>query len=411
MKVIKLSRTDISEIVKRTVRSILSESVSEVMGSAMAGNDDVIQDIVNYIKQEWNRILQDGEEPADTGSFTLDSEPGFVGRVDSYIILIPYELTSELGIAEQFDFNVEVQNFFLSPDLLKYFGLSERSTKGTSYGGGEYDKYLKPRMRVRQSRIDLTVTAVNDELQVQGLMSTMYHELNHNMTQLQVKVKKEDQLDGDELDDATLFTMSKRRNANPHYTTERELHPDPLRGMLQTMTYRNYTEAHRGMNFIFYGLWETTERNARAEAIYGDLMSMNSKRENFKEDFKKTYLFKQINEFKTLLAQLEEIPAYTNNWNYAASVMNMNRRGVNKEPDRGEKFLEKVKARFIKRSYELLDILYKKGMKVAEYYYQQHEPKKAKSPLEKYKENKARTDDRRNAQNLLRAIFGDDNGY
>lgn len=62
--------------------------------------------------------------------------------------------------------------------------------------------------------------------------------------------------------------------------------------------------------------------------------------------------------------------------------MNMKR---NRTQD-GEKFYEEVKQRFIKRTNELIDVLYKKGMKVAEYYYQEHEPKKEKFRLEKYKE-------------------------
>ena len=53
MNVIKLNRTDISEMVKRAVHSILNESVSEVMGSAMAGKEEAIQNMVDYIEKEW----------------------------------------------------------------------------------------------------------------------------------------------------------------------------------------------------------------------------------------------------------------------------------------------------------------------------------------------------------------------
>lgn len=386
MKVIKLNRTDISEMVKRAVHSLLSESVSEVMGSAMAGKEKAIQDMVDYIQQEWNRILRDGDDPADSSTFSLNNPPGLGGQLNTYVILVPDDLTRELGIAEKFDFNVAVEDYIAGPEVIKHFGYWERASKGTSYGGKEYDQYLKPKMRVKQSRIDIIVPAVNDELQIQGMVSTMYHELNHNMTQLQTKVKKHDQFDSDELNNTNLFSMTKRSNANPHYTTQRELKPDPFRGMLQTISYGQYTEAHRAMNFIFYGLWETTERNARAEAIYGDLMALKSRRENFKEDFKKTDLYNQIKQFKDLLAKVEEVPATENNWQYAANVMNMNRRGTNKGLNRSENFQEEVKERFIKRTNELIEMLYRKGMKVAEYYYQEHEPKKEKSRLEKYKE-------------------------
>ena len=388
MNVIKLNRTDISEMVKRAVHSILNESVSEVMGSAMAGKEEAIQNMVDYIEKEWDRILRDGEEPADSGTFSLNDPPGLGGKIDTYVILVPDDLTRELGIAERFDFNVAIQNYTAAPNVIQHFGHWERGTKGTSYGGKEYDVYLKPKMRVKQSRIDLTVPAVNGELQIQGMVSTMYHELNHNMTQFQSKVKKQDQFDDDQLNRTNLFTMSKRSGpGNPHYTTARELNPDPLRGMLQTLSYGQYAEAHRAMNFLFYGLWETTERNARAEAIYGDLMALKSTRENFKTDYPKTDLCNQIEQFKELLGKVEEVPADANNWRYAANVMNMKRRGLNNDMSRDDaKFLEEVKERFINRTNQLIDMLYKKGMKVAEYYYQEHEPKKEKSRLEKYKE-------------------------
>jgi hypothetical protein len=174
--------------------------------------------------------------------------------------------------------------------------------------------------------------------------------------------------------------MAKRGNENPHFTTARELNPDPFREMLQTLSYAPYTEAHRAMNFLFYGLWETTERNARAEAIYGDLMALKSKRENFKNDYPKTDLSNQIDQFKELLDLVSQVPADANNWKYAANVMNMNRRGLNKNMSRNDaKFFEEVKERFINRTNELIEMLYKKGMKVAEYYYQEHEPKKEKN--------------------------------
>ena len=50
MGVIHLTHKDINEMVYKAVRSILSETVQEVMGSSMVDKEDVIQDIVNYIK-------------------------------------------------------------------------------------------------------------------------------------------------------------------------------------------------------------------------------------------------------------------------------------------------------------------------------------------------------------------------
>lgn len=65
MNVIKLNRNDLSEMIRRAVNSLLSESVREEMGSIVAGKEDVINEIVEYIVNEWERIKREGEEPAD----------------------------------------------------------------------------------------------------------------------------------------------------------------------------------------------------------------------------------------------------------------------------------------------------------------------------------------------------------
>jgi hypothetical protein len=64
----------------------------------------------------------------------------------------------------------------------------------------------------------------------------------------------------------------------------------------------------------------------------------------------------------------------------------MNVRGKNKNRKNTESFYEKVKERFITRSEQLVDILYRKAMKVAELYFQRNGPKKEPTRLEKYKQ-------------------------
>lgn len=382
MNIIKLNRSDLAEVVKRTVRSVMNESVSEAMGSIMAGKEDVIREIVDYIKHEWERIQVDNDTPVDSGTFSQGKSNTQVGTYASYKFVVPNKITSQLDIADYFEFNVTIDNYITTPDVIAGFSQGDRNTGGASYSGPEYSQYMKPKMRVFRSRIDLTVPAFNYELQERGLVSAIYHELNHNKTQLMTKANKQDRFSDEQLNNTTLFSMSKRKNENPHFTVARSMRPDPIGAWLQDMTYNKYLEQFKSLNFIFYGLWETTERNARAEAIYGDLMAFDSKRENFKTDYPKTELYYQIERFKELLADVSKVPSDTEVWFYAAEVMNMKQ---NRTQD-GRKFYEEVKQRFIKRTNELIDILYKKGMKVAEYYYQEHEPKKEKSRLEKYKE-------------------------
>ena len=49
MNIIKLNRNDLSEMIRRAVNSLLSESVREEMGSIAAGKENVIGEIVEYI--------------------------------------------------------------------------------------------------------------------------------------------------------------------------------------------------------------------------------------------------------------------------------------------------------------------------------------------------------------------------
>ena len=380
MNVIKLNRTDISEMVRRAVRSIVNESVSEVMGSAMADKEGAIEDIVNYVKYKWAEI-QENVKPIDTGEFGFNDEPGQGGKIDKYIVMIPSQLGEKLGLADEFDINVTIMNFKFDPKFLKYFGGNERGTEGISYnGGGIFNRFNKTTFRMMNGRIDLTVPAVNGELQTKDLHATLYHELNHSFTGLELK-KKMSTLPDDELDQVNMTTMSQRKGNHPHIRVQKEMSPDFTRSFLNSITYGKYAEDHRAMNFIFYAIWEKTELNARAEAIYGDLKELHATRQNFKDLYPQTAVYRNIDELKTLLDNIKKVPSSSNIWDYAAETMNMKPRGK-----LTNSFYEKVKERFISRTEELLNTLYKKAMKVAELYFQRHEPKPEPTRLERYKQ-------------------------
>ena len=380
MNVIKLNRTDISEMVRRAVRSIVNESVSEVMGSAMADKEGAIEDIVNYVKYKWAEI-QENVKPIDTGEFGFNDEPGQGGKIDKYIVMIPSQLGEKLGLADEFDINVTIMNFKFDPKFLKYFGGNERGTEGISYnGGGIFNRFNKTTFRMMNGRIDLTVPALNGELQTKDLHATLYHELNHSFTGLELK-KKMSTLPDDELDQVNMTTMSQRKGNHPHIRVQKEMSPDFTRSFLNSITYGKYAEDHRAMNFIFYAIWEKTELNARAEAIYGDLKELHATRQNFKDLYPQTAVYRNIDELKTLLDNIKKVPSSSNIWDYAAETMNMKPRGK-----LTNSFYEKVKERFISRTEELLNTLYKKAMKVAELYFQRHEPKPEPTRLERYKQ-------------------------
>ena len=379
---IQLTNNDVNEMVRRAVHAVLNESVQEVMGSSMADKEDAIQDIVNYVKYEWARIQEEGVKPSSVSQFGFNDEPGATGKVYTYIVLIPNALSKKLGIADDFELNVGIENYVFDPKYLKYFGENERSTEGRSYnGGGKYDRFNKTTLKLNNGRIDLIVPAIMGELQTKDFHSTLYHELNHTFSTLQVKKKMSD-LPDDELDNLNLSTMSSRVGNHPHRLIQKGMNPDSITSFINSITYGKHTEEFKSLNYVFYAIWEQTERNARAEAIYGDLKELNASRNTFGQVYPQTSVARNIREIKKLLSKIEKVPEDSLVWDYAANIMNMNTRGKGKT----DSFYRKVKERFLNRSEELLELMYKKAMKVAELYFQRNEPKKEPTRLERYKQ-------------------------
>ena len=107
---------------------------------------------------------------------------------------------------------------------------------------------------------------------------------------------------------------------------------------------------------MVYGLWETTERNARAESLYGELYHMQSTPETFERDFKTTDVNYCINQFDEFIQLGETIPETSDIWREVGQLV-------------GGSDPKAVKRKFLNRSRELNKILYQKAMKVAKYYF------------------------------------------
>ena len=382
MPVIKLTHNDLNEMIRRAVHSILSESVKEVMGSSMAEKDDVIQELVDYIEAEWAKIKASGQSPASVGSFSAKEGTGS-GKINNYIILAPDEITEKLGIAEEFELNIGVEDYQVAPSELNLFGPNERGTEGTTYHGKDdrghfFGEFSKPTMKIKRSRIDLYVPAINGELQTDGLYSTIYHELNHNFTSLSIKQQKLGKTDknGNEINVDILnpVSMTKRAKESPHFKVQRALRPDPLLDFMTSFEYGPDKDFHRMINFLFYAVWETTERNARAEEMYGSLQALKAKREDFKTIYPQTTVYRNLILYNEMLDNLRNVPDSSKIWLYAADVMNMRPKGT-RHKNTAKSFGQNVKERFIKHTEELLDKLYHKAMKVAELYFQRQEEK------------------------------------
>lgn len=376
-------------MIQRAVHTVLNESVREAMSSAMSNKEDAIEEIVQYVAKQWELFKEFKKPPLDVGTFEF--KDGFKdggangGKIESYLLSIPGTITRKLGIADHLQMNVMIENFIFDTKYLPLFGDSERGTEASTWqGGDEYSRFNKTTFKMENGRIDLTVPAILGELQTKDFHSTLYHELNHAFTGLQIKKKRRD-LPDYELDRLDLTTMSRRAPNHPHRTVYFGYQEDPALDMLRRISFGSDEEAFRHMNFIFYSVWERTERNARAESIYGDLKELGATRENFKTLYPKTQVARNIKELNILLDKLRKVSALSAIWDSAADVMNMRPRGRGEDYD-GERFNEKVKERFISRTEQLLDILFRRAMRVAELYLQKRDPKPKQSRLEKYKQ-------------------------
>jgi hypothetical protein len=284
--------------------------------------------------------------------------------------------------------NIGINDYDVPEDKIQYFETNERSTDGTSWASGEYNKFVKTSAKREFDRVDLIIPSINGELQTQGFYSTLYHELNHNESRLQLQRKHQD-LSDDELEKLNFFSASKRKDDPPQFRTKQRIQAGAgnsplglLFSFLQNFESPEVKQAKRDLSFVFYSIWETTERNARAEGLYGELKEMGATRENFRTLYPKTVLCNQITDCNDLIKGLEQWPTTGTGgidvWNFAAKIMNMKHNRSNTY----DKFLLNVKKRFIERSRYLLDVLYRKAMKVAELYFQRLE-KKQQDELDK----------------------------
>ena len=84
MNVIKLNRNDLSEMIRRTVNSLLSESVREEMGSIAASKENVINEIVEYIETHLDATIDISPDALSfTQFFLLSSEDSIVSNSSS----------------------------------------------------------------------------------------------------------------------------------------------------------------------------------------------------------------------------------------------------------------------------------------------------------------------------------------
>ena len=397
MKVIKLTYSDLNEMVRHALHSVLNESVREVQGSIMAEKDDVVQEIIDYIAKEWEKIKSESQEPEekDTANFKSKDGNAFPVNVFTYQITIPQEIVAKLGVAVAFEVIATIHDFEIPEQYAAEIGWTDRATEGSSFGGGEFNEFIKPKLMVKRSKITMFVPSIRGEILFPSLAATLYHELNHTVSRLAIQQKmyeKNPNISDKELNSKHFFSMSQREDEPPHALTHAELHPDPFRQFLDAMGGNREDEETKQqkykLSFIFYSLWEITELNAKVEGLYGELKTRKATREDFKTIYPETDFYHQFNDIQRLINDVRTIPATSKAWVYAGRVMGMKRRGKSNGISFGSqmRYMTAIKERFLSRSKDLMEKLYRKAMKVSELYFQRQEPPKAPSKLQLHKQ-------------------------
>ena len=395
MGIVRITENDIRKMVESAVRAVLKESVDEKMGSALGGKSSVIKEIIDKIADFWNNSAKQTLKPESTGSFKFKDGNGG-GTYEKYTFKLPNEILEPLDLAEDFLFVVNITDYTVPDKYLSKFGGSGKATEGSTNFHPLLLKLAKPSFKFKISSAELKIPAFNGVLQTEGVYPSMYHELSHVNTNLQIGLKSGEGLN--------TFTAKKTKVTDladtQHAKVMRSLNDDGMVDFMRRLQFGSDYEYFRKINFIFYSIWEITEKNARAESMYGDMQALGITRDTFKEKYPKTETYRTITELSDMIKELENAPDDSSIWQYAADIMKMNPRY---EGVKTGKFLSKVKERFISHSKELLEELRRKAMKVAEYYLQQNEPKQGLSRLERYKKEK---EEKRKVQNFLNAIFG-----
>ena len=85
-----------------------------------------------------------------------------------------------------------------------------------------------------------------------------------------------------------------------------------------------------------------------------------------------------------MLEKVKDVPLGEKLWDYAARLINMKPRDG--KEIMSDDFHAAVKDRFITRTEQLIDILYREGMQVSVLYLQKHGPRKEPTKLERYKQ-------------------------
>ena len=357
----KLTESEIDKLIQRTMSRVLKET-DETRGSIIGDKEDVIREIVEYVEQWFNKV-KNGSYYYDMGrvDFGREGDRG-EGVYYAYKTQVPVEMARKLGYAREPQIDVQVENMIV--DMDKYGHLINYEFMSPGGGTRVTDDLMRTyeeggEVKFYKSHIFINLVALNGDLNVRSMYTTLYHELNHMLTSLRAN----DKFPGGGVSMYDLRRKDKQGRDPAQYTVhDNMMEPDhPIIRWGREMTYGEWYKQFRDINFIIYSIWEITERNARAEEMYGDLQYLKATRDTFWDLYPKTNLYHRIEAIEKMLNEIQEVPLDTNVWGYVAGIL-------------GEKSKGRARKRFLVRSWQLLKEMYDRAMRVAKYYFDKHEP-------------------------------------
>lgn len=273
-------------------------------------------------------------------SYIETKEPGFDGN---WHVSIPISICSKFDMFDKLHINVEVEDIG--------YEANEKSGKGRviNFRFPELAiwRATKP-IYVADVSIDIGAFSNGRILAKQSLSSTLIHELNHKIDEYYRTVKSKE---------------------------------DISNTFLQGQAYHAFEESFGKDNifyWVIYRLFSTTELDAYISGIYGDLESLNSERENFKQDIQKTLSYRQYLVDRKHVTSLKDVSDRT--WSLLLDYFRKYPI-LSPIPKDTHPTVPKLKQAFISKANKRLDAMLRGFGRVASYYYDMQEKTETKSEM------------------------------
>lgn len=235
----------------RTMSNFLKEQENKIVrlveerGVAAFPYRTVIQQII-----KWSQTQCAGMRPNNTKTFT-----------------VPVSLTYKIDFVKDLTINIVVED---GENLAyKHGGGVLYTNLDDTIENGKYSKAV----------INIKGYSYYGILYQNTILNSLYHELNH-------------------LYEAYKELMS---------TKTMSLYAKGIKKSNINIDWFNDNDLNNSLQLIFYRLYSETEMNAMIASVFGDLHGINSERENFSKDIKRTQAYKVYNKIKTELPDITYI--------------------------------------------------------------------------------------------------------